>query len=168
MKYYEDIYRLAYIKRYSNIPTIHEESVAEHGFFVAAIVIKLHDTYDFDIGFALLMAVAHDMPEMELNDCPHIIKERYPQIKEAYDVCEKEVVKQFPPSIRQAVHEYDKQRHIEAKIVHLADAMQCAQFSKSELKLGNTGYMTIVYDTSINRVKKLKGDLHGHRRNTEK
>ena len=49
-EYYNKIYRLEYIIRYSNVPRIHDESVASHSFFVAAILMKLNDDYDFDLG----------------------------------------------------------------------------------------------------------------------
>ena len=159
MRYSEDIYRLAYIKRYSNVPKLHEESVAEHGFFVAALLLELHDHYKFDLGRALILAIAHDLPEMELNDCPHIIKKKYPAIKEAYDVCESEVAQQLPPAARNGVIEFDAGKSIEARIAHLADAMQCIQFSQVEVGLGNVGYMKVVYDNSVIRVAELKKEL---------
>jgi len=159
VNYLHDIYRLAYIKRYSNVPKLHEESVAEHGFFVAAILISLREKYVFNLGRALLLAVSHDMPEMELNDCPHIIKRKYPSIAAAYEECEKEVADQLPPLAKYAILEFDKGESIEAKMVNLADAIQCIQFSHVEVQLGNIGYMKVVFDGSTNRVKQLEKEL---------
>jgi len=164
MNFLHDIYRLAYIKRYSNIPKLHEESVAEHGFFVAAIVMDLHDTYRFDLGYALAIAVSHDMPEMELNDAPWIIKEKYPQIKVAFDVCEREVAKSLPTACREGVLAYDQNKSIETAIVHLADAIQCKQFAEVEVGLGNKGYMAVVVSNSLERIATLKKDLKDHER----
>jgi len=164
MNFLNDIYRLAYIKRYSNVPKIHEESVAEHGFFVAAIVMELNDHYDFDLGAALQIAVAHDMPEMELNDAPWILKQKYPEIKEAFDICEREVAKDLPTACMLGVLAYDANETIETKIVHLADAMQCIQFSKVEVDLGNKGYMQKVFINSERRVNELKQELTDYER----
>lgn len=160
INYLQDIYRLAYIKRYSNIPKLHEESVAEHGFFVAAIVAKLYERYEFDLGEALLIAISHDMTEMELNDCPHIIKKKYPSIAKAYQDCEEEVADQLPTEIAWGAREFDKEeKSLEATIVHLADVMQCVQFADVELKLGNEGYMRQVHTNSYNRIKVLEQEL---------
>ncbi len=164
LNFLHDIYRLAYIKRYSNIPKIHEESVAEHGFFVAAIVMDLHDRYKFDLGCALAIAVAHDMPEMELNDAPWILKEKYPKIKQAFDECEREVAEMLPTACRAGVLAYDRNDSIETRIVHLADAMQCIQFAKVEVDLGNKGYMEKVYINSIDRVNKIQLEIEEHER----
>lgn len=160
MNYLHDIYRLSYIKRYSNVPKLHEESVAEHGFFVAAIVLDLHSKYEFNLEDALIIAISHDMTEMELNDCPHIIKKKYPEIAKAYQVCEEEVANQLPSIVAWGAREFDsKSRTVEATIVHLADAMQCLQFSQVEVNLGNVGYMKVVFNNSIARVDQLKSEL---------
>ena len=166
MNFLHDIYRLSYIKRYSNIPKIHEESVAEHGFFVSVIVIKLHELYDFDLGKALLIAVSHDIPEMELNDCPHIIKKKYPKIAEAYEVCEAEVRSKLPKEIAWGAEEFDKQSTVEAMIVHLADVIQCIQFSSTEIRMGNDGYMSSVYSNSTRRKQDLEALLGKYQRNS--
>lgn len=165
MNYLHDIYRLAYIKRYSNIPKLHEESVAEHGFFVAAIVLDLYNDFKFNLQEALTIAISHDMTEMELNDCPHIIKKKYPEIARAYEICERAVADTLPPIVKWGAEAFDRTPlTIEAKVVHLADAMQCLQFAQVEVGLGNKGYMQIVYDNSVIRIEKLKEELEDARR----
>ena len=160
MNFLKDIYRLSFIKRYSNIPRIHDESVAEHGFYVAAITIDLRSKYKFNLGEALLIAISHDMTEIELNDCPHIIKKKYPSIAKSYNECEKEVAKQLPVYIKWGSEQFDKKDlSIEAKIVHLADVIQCKQYSEIEIKTGNKGYMEIVHRRSCERIKFLEKEL---------
>jgi len=155
---------LAYIKRYSNVPKIHEESVAEHGFFVAAIVGDLYREYKFNLGLALIIAISHDMTEIELNDCPHIIKKKYPEIAGAYEVSEHEVRKQLPPVWAFGSSIFDEGLSIVAKIVLLADVIQCIQFSELEVKLGNEGYMREVYVNSRSRERKLRKELENVKR----
>lgn len=157
--YLKDIYKLAYIKRYSNVPKLHEESVAEHSFFVAAIVMKLAEKYEFDVGIACIISVSHDMPEMELNDVPYTIKAKYPKIKQAFQECEEEVTKTLPLDVQQGVHEFDAQTTIESQIVKLADAIQVKQFAAVELKLGNTGHMEEVYANSNRRINDLEQEI---------
>ena len=164
MNYLEDIYRLRFIKRYSNLPTIHEESVAEHGFFVAAIVMDLKKDYDFDLGNALAMAIAHDMPEIELNDCPHVTKKKYPAIAKAYERCEVEVAQELPFPAQVAVTEFNIGMSLNAKIVKMADVIQCIQYARTEIKLGNDGYMQKVLDNSLNRLEQLQKELKTYER----
>lgn len=160
MKYLTDIYKLAAIKRYSNIFKLHEESVAEHGFFVAAIVLDLAQEYEFNVGEAMIIAVSHDMTEIELNDCPHVIKRKYPSIAKAYEECEADVAALLPPLCAWGAREFDaKERSVEAKIVLLADVIQCIQYSLVEIKMGNEGYMAEVYSNSVKRELMLREEL---------
>jgi len=153
MSYYEDIYVLDHIKRYSTVHTIRSESVASHSFFVAAILFKLHEKYAFDISIAVAMAIVHDMPEIELNDVPRTIKVKYPLIAKAFKESEKEVLKKLPYVVRCYLASYEKGVKVEAKMVKFADAIQCMQFSQTEVKLGNSGYMTEVLEASKERIK---------------
>ena len=164
MNYLEDIYILSHIKRYSTVHTIREESVAEHGYFVAAIVMKLHEYYNFDLGVAVQVAIAHDIPEMELNDVPRLIKNKYPAIAKAFKECEQEVKSQLPPSVQVALDIYAETMPMESKIVHYADAIQCEQFSLTEVKLGNKGYMDEVLIKSRERIAHFNKILEPYRR----
>jgi 5'-deoxynucleotidase YfbR-like HD superfamily hydrolase len=165
MNYLEDIYRLSFIKRYSNVPKLHEESVAEHGFFVAAIILDLYGTYDFNLGEALTIAISHDMTEIELNDCPHIIKRKYPEIAKAYEICEADVAKQLPKVVAWGAREFDKaEKSTEALVVHLADVIQCLQYATVELKMGNEGYMRDVVNNSLKRKIELVEALEPYER----
>lgn len=166
MSFEDDVYRLKYVIRYSNVPRVKDESVAEHGFFVAVLVMELHSTYDFDLGRALQMAIAHDIPEMELNDCPHVIKRKYPAIGRAYDLCEAEVMQTLPPAVRDGAMGYDNESEdtVEGLVVHLADVLQCRQYSKMEMQLGNKGRMAEIHSESVARISRLKGALVSYER----
>ena len=108
----------------------------------------------------MIIATSHDMTEIELNDCPHIIKEKYPKIAKAYEDCEADVAKQLPPIVAWGAKEYDNNKEsIEVKIVHLADAIQCLQYASVELKMGNRGYMESVYEGSKERIDILTKEL---------
>lgn len=159
MNFYEDIYVLSHIKRYSTIFRIRDESVAEHSFNVAAICMKLWDDYDFDLGNALQMAIAHDMPEIELNDVPRVIKKKYPAISKVFKECEEEVLQELPRAARIACQWFNDNDSWEAQVVHLADAIQCKQYAEVEIKLGNTGYFDRVIRASIERIAIMSQDL---------
>ena len=162
-EYYDKIYRLEYIIRYSNVPRVHDESVASHSFFVAAIVLKLHDEYDFNLGAALAMAISHDIPEYATNDLSHETKRLYPEIKEVLKKIEKVAVENMPRSIRWALEDYQG-NSVESKMVHFADTLQCHQYAAHELQLGNSGYMQEVFDKSWNRTVELCEQLKPYKR----
>jgi len=154
--YIEQIYPLSYIVRYSNVPRIKDESVAEHSFYVAAIVQKLYDTYIFDLGIALNMAISHDMVEIYINDIPHLIKKRHPKLTKLLKEIEKEEAQNFPNAVETGLFNLTKTDSAEARIIKMADAIQCEQYARNEIQLGNSGYMQYVLDHSMKRVKELK------------
>jgi len=161
INFLKDIYIMSHINRWSTIFTIRKESVAEHSFHVAAIVMNLRDDYDFNLGTALAMAICHDMPEIELNDVPRVIKKKYPTIDQAFQVCEEEVIEMLPYWCRASCKAYARNDSIEASIVHLADAMQCMQYAEVEINLGNHNYFDQVFVISNERIQELKNYLKG-------
>lgn len=162
--FYANIYKLAYITRYSGVPRIKDESVAEHSFFVASLVIKLHEAYDFDIGTALQMAISHDWAEAFIGDITHITKVNYPEIGQAAHLAEMKAIKSFAPKIYSVLCEYSYQTSVEAKIVALADVIQVVQYAENEVKLGNTGYMIDVANSAYKRLEQLKEQLNEFKR----
>lgn len=163
-EFYANIYKLAYITRYSGVPRIKNESVAEHSFFVAALVIKLNEVYDFDIGTALQMAISHDWAEAFIGDATHATKLAYPNIAQAMHEAEKSAIKQFAPRVYNLLCRYNNQSSVEAKVVALADVVQVAQYAENEVKLGNIGYMIDVANSAYSRLEQLKEALHEHKR----
>ena len=161
--FYDESYALAHITRYSMKPVIRHESVAEHSFFVALGVMALTEVYGFDLPLALMMAVCHDVAEMEISDVNHMVKKKYPDLALAIKNVETSIVETLPTTIKSCANMYTG-NSTEAKIVHLADAMQCMQYSQNEMKMGNTGYMKEVYTNSSDRVNELHNELKGARR----
>lgn len=163
MNFYEKVYRLAYIIRYSNVPRVKDESVAEHSFFVASLVMELHDKYFFDLGKALQTAISHDMPESETNDISWEIKQRYPEIKEVLSRAEETFAKKMPISVQKGL-KFFQEDTIETKIVMFADAIQCYQYSANEVSLGNRGYMESVLVISRSRIEEFEKELKEYER----
>jgi 5'-deoxynucleotidase YfbR-like HD superfamily hydrolase len=160
-EYIAQIANMAHIKRYSVIPVIHKESIAEHSFFVSAIVIKLHQDYIFDLGTALAMATIHDMTESYTDDITILTKRRFPKIAEAVEEAEYEIASEiFPSHIKSIWYEYKKGESVEAKIVKLADTIQVMQYAYNEMRMGNCGYMVSVHTNAEIRFKKLEEQLN--------
>lgn len=163
--FYETIYRLKCITRYSNVPRISSESVAEHSFFVASIVIDLHSKYEFDLGKAISMAIVHDWAESFVDDVTVATKNMFPEIREAIHRAEEMIYeKVFSGMPCKLWKELNSQDTIESMIVKYADVLQCAQYSEHEVRLGNHGYMDEVLTSSLNRAKVLEEEIKEYER----
>lgn len=159
-EYYQHIYRLAFITRYSNLPRIRDESVAEHSFFVAAIILKLDDIYTFDLGLSLTAAVSHDIVESDLCDPVHPIGVRHPNLKAAYKEAELIEIKKYPAAVQDGwkIYEGIPTFRVEGIIAQYADVLQVKQYAEQELLLGNKWMNRVVVDIR-GRLSKLKEEL---------
>lgn len=158
------IYNLAFIHRYSVIPRVKNESIAEHSFFVASLVIKLQDDYVFDLGKAVTMATIHDWTESWTDDITVATKRKFPLIANAVEVVEYQVVNQFfPIGVKNIWSEYKEGHSVEAKITKYADTLQVIQYAENEAKLGNM-YMESVVEDAKQRLLKLEDALNEYRR----
>jgi putative hydrolase of HD superfamily len=156
---------LAHIKRYSVIPRIHEESIAEHSFFVAAIVMKLYDDYEFKVGHATCMAILHDWTESYTDDITVMTKRAYPEIAEVIERVESKIAQvELSPMAYELWKEYKDGSTVESKIVKYADTIQVIQYAQGEVNLGNSAYMKSVVDDATYRSIKLKELLNEFKR----
>lgn len=131
-------YTLSYATRYSLYRRVHDESVAEHSYYVAFFVMVLHERYEFDMCAALKMAILHDIPEIAVSDVNHKIKRQYPEVAEALHKAETEfVMKHLPVSMISAYVAFTSDDSPESTIVQLADALSVLQWYDNEVALGN-------------------------------
>ncbi len=158
-EFYDRLYRLCYITRYDTVPRVKNENVAEHSFLVSAMLLKLSEEYEFDLGKALTLAISHDILENETGDVGHVIKKNHPELYSVLKKVEKKALQKYPLSVIYGINEYDRNDTIESKIVHLADAIQCQQYSENEIRLGSSYYFDEVRDNSIKRIKSLRNEL---------
>lgn len=164
-KFYAKIYNLAYITRYSGVPRIKNESVAEHSFFVASLVIKLHEIYDFDLGTALQMAITHDWAESFIGDITWRVKKQNPSINQAVILAEETaMLNNFNKDVYETWIDYCSQEVIEAKVVLMADIIQVIQYAEHEVMLGNVGHMTEIVNATYKRLEQLKEQLNEFKR----
>lgn len=158
LEYAKELNRLSDTYRYPTVMRLNKESVSEHSYHTAMIVILLSDDYRFDLTTASLMALVHDVTEIDLTDVPHPVKKRFPQVAEALTDAEISLSDDLPYPIKRIFNNLTFGLEVEQKIVHYADAMSCLIYSDSEVKLGNT-YMKRVYDESVFRIKELEKEL---------
>lgn len=166
-EFINDIYALKYIIRYNNLPKISEESVAEHSFFVASLVLKLHEDYEFNLEKALKMAITHDYVEIYISDVPRNVKNRYPVLNEALEAVESQAWKDLFPQFSSLNKEFEAKQTNESLIVKLADSLSIIQYTYSEVKLGNEGYMKSVFDGTTTQVIQLLNGIEKLKRKKE-
>ena len=153
--YLEDVYRLKNVIRYNTRNKLKDESVAEHSFYVALFALKICD----DFGIAddvkskcVIKALLHDMPEIDLNDITHNVKEALnlrPFLKQYED-------KYFEQHYKQHYELMTKYDKLVDAIVLLADGMSVYQYSLNEVNLGNSSDdMDEILKESKERVNKL-------------
>jgi 5'-deoxynucleotidase YfbR-like HD superfamily hydrolase len=164
-EFYSQIYNLSHIQRYSTVPRVRSESVAEHSFFVACIVIRLHKEYDFDLGAAVVMATMHDWTESWLDDVTVPTKRKFPKLALAVQEAEAQIAAtEFPDNIYQLWLEHKEHLSVESKIVHYADVIQCMQYAGHEVKISGNSYMAKVLQETEERINEIEEELHVYRR----
>jgi len=161
MSWYKQLYRLQFITRYSNVPRVRDENVAQHSFFVASLCLEIMEGLDyskFNKAKVLTMAITHDWAEADIDDIAHDVKRDFPTVKKALKVAERKVMSKYPKNIQDAFQEYDENDTYESAIVQLADTLQCVQYLESEVNLGNR-YMEDMLTESRNYLPQLEARI---------
>lgn len=154
--YLLDIDNLRNITRFQTAPRNARETVAEHSFYVAAIVLKLHDYFEFNLESALSTALMHDYSEVYISDVPHSIKAANKELAEALETAETKVnVEKLSCNYATKIDEFNKLATAEGCIVNLADVLSVLMYSRYEVKLGNKEYMREVYHKTFKRINSI-------------
>lgn len=131
-------YRLSELKRYNNQPRIKSESLAEHQYYCAVIIMLLKplliDINEQQYNLLLEYALIHDVGELYTGDMPHNIKKDFPLLKETLDLAEQKFLKQH--GLYHIEHRVQESPVLKT-IFKLADTIQVIQYCKNELILGN-------------------------------
>lgn len=145
--------RLAHITRYSSLPVLHRESVAEHTFFVSikafliAIDIRQNssslDAAEMDIQVVLEHAIMHDIDESVTGDIIRPFKYSNKELKSMMDAVTHDMLfdsLEGMPSkgaIIDAWFPMVRKYRLERSIVKLADLWSCVHYAHGESQLGN-------------------------------
>ena len=135
-QYLIDVYRLKNVVRYNTRNVIKKESVAEHSFYVALFTLKICNDYNVDPRTekrAIIKALLHDMPEIELNDITHDVKEKL-NLRPFLKKYEDEYFDTHFSEHRSLMKEGDEKTNA---IVDYADTMSVYQYALNETLLGN-------------------------------
>ena len=121
------------VSRFHTMPTIGHQSVAEHSYGVAMLVIWLTD----GAASANLMKAAlyHDLPEHFLGDIPAPAKWDYPDLKAAAYRVEEQVHQRAGTAL-----ELDQ---TESDLLKIADMLELICYCAEQLRLGNRNAYTV-------------------------
>jgi 5'-deoxynucleotidase YfbR-like HD superfamily hydrolase len=151
-QYMQNVDGLRNLVRYQSAPRVSSETVAEHSYFVAAYVLKLHNYYEFDLKKALSIAILHDYAEVFISDVPHPIKKDFPLLAESLEKAENKIVTEhISGEFADWLNEFNNTSTPEGAIVALADILSVVAYAKYEIGLGNSEYMRNVIDKSVKR-----------------
>lgn len=152
-EYMTNVDGLRNLVRYQSAPRVSSETVAEHSYYVAAYVLKLHNYYEFDLKKALTMAILHDYAETFISDVPHPIKKQFPLIEQELNKAEHKIISEHISSEFACwIDGFNNTDTPEGCIVAFADILSVIAYAKYEIGLGNSKYMKDVLDRAKIRV----------------
>ena len=134
----KDIDILRSLVRYQNCHRNVNETVAEHSFYVAILVLKLREYYNFNLETALKTALVHDCAEAAISDVPHNIKMQNPKLAEALEEAETNVTKEMlSDEALQLIRQFNHSETPEGLVCQLGDILSVVMYANAELTSGN-------------------------------
>ena len=151
----KDIDVLRSLVRYQNCHRNINESVAEHSFYVAILVLKLREYYNFDLETALKTALVHDVMESKISDVPHNIKTANPALAEALENAESDMTKlMLSDEALSLVKAFNSGSTPEGLACQLGDVLSVVMYANAELVSGNKVFNYIAIK-AIERCKQI-------------
>jgi len=140
--------RLRYVKRFSICPKVHEESVAEHSYYVAFICLMLGEDLmnqgfvKLNLGMLLSRALIHDLDEVFSGDFIRMFKHQNIIVEEAINATSKILVERFTqnyPAGKKLLDywENSKSEDLEGSILAFADFLSVLSYIWQEIHAGN-------------------------------
>ena len=134
----KDIDILRSLVRYQNCHRNVNETVAEHSFYVAILVLKLREYYNFNLEVALKTALVHDVMESKISDVPHNIKIQNPKLAEALEEAETNVTRDMlSDEALTLIRQFNHGETPEGLACQLGDILSVVMYANAELTSGN-------------------------------
>ncbi len=151
-----DIRRLAYADRFTTIPVLVKEDVANHSYWVSLYSKLIHDALEPQrtdlVGFILTKALIHDAPEMVSGDYVRTHKYMTQNLKDALDEVEEMIVAKYPRALK-SLHDWCQDQSNEVSpedaayvkaVVKAADFLSLHQYMNREYLRGNREIMPFI------------------------
>jgi len=147
------VHRLSHVNRYSSIPTLRKENVAEHTFYVCLYSYLLAMDYETwmtgrgieetlrpDYGTLLARAMLHDLDESHTGDFLRTVKYGHPDLKAALDKVSRSMVRKMEDELGVEIMPFwssAKAPDLEGQIIEIADLCRVASYLYEEHNMGN-------------------------------
>ena len=129
----EAILRSGQVARYHAQPEIPAQSMAEHQWGVAILVIKMYSNPSKNL---LMAAVTHDCAEAVTGDIPSPVKREHPEMKAVLDDVENRVNKEW--GINYDLNEIDKRR------LKICDILEGLYYSAQSVRRNHEAHHVVV------------------------
>jgi hypothetical protein len=136
------------VLRFHNHRLIGQQSVAEHSFHAAQLLLALCPAASRNL---LIAVLHHDVPEGQVGDLTYPAKRRFPELNAALEAAETEVAQELGLWVKLTPEE--------SIWLRVVDSLECACFALSQMRLGHRG-MRQVFNNCINSVNHVLGDEH--------
>ena len=137
----DQIRRSAYlagkVQRYHTHPTLNVQTVADHSWRVATLLVEIFGLPRAEV---LYYALMHDAGELYAGDIPFQVKVDNPTLHDAIDVAEIRGLKLLGVELPDL-------SPVEAAQVKIADILEMYEFGQLEIAMGNQYGIPIVHDT---------------------
>lgn len=141
------IYKGAKTKRFHTADTLTEQSVGEHSFGVAWLIVLIDPNARREL---ILAAMAHDLAEHVIGDVSSPAKRQYPALKAALDAAEGNILAEMGLDFEA------KLTTEERKLLKVADMLDGMMFCVRERRMGSKVPCKI-YDNFYRYVKEIEG-----------
>lgn len=151
---------LSQILRFSTVPTVHKQNVAEHSYFVALIswlicVQMRTKGIDVDTEKVLKLSLIHDISESISGDMPRSVKQG--EIRKIINELEDSVFQMMIEALPEEMHKelsdayrkWNDDDSLETKVMRFSDILESAIYCLCEKELGNTNMDRIISNMII-------------------
>ena len=128
------IYRGAKTKRYHTADTLTSQTVGEHSFGVAWLVVLLCPDARKEL---ILAALAHDLAEHQVGDVSSPTKKKHPEIKEFLDATERSLLASVGLDFETKLFVYEK------RVLKAADILDGMMFCLREFNMGSRAVIDV-------------------------
>jgi len=146
---------LSQILRFSTIPTMHKQNVAEHSYFVSLIAWLIctrleNEGIEVDVAKVLKLCLVHDIPESISGDMPRSIKQG--EVRKMVEAIEDKIfdamIGDLPTDmgieLKESYKRWGIEGTIEEKIVKFSDILESAIYCLCEREMGNTNMDRVI------------------------
>lgn len=146
-----DIKRLDYVTRYNSIPSLYQESVSQHSYWVTLYGLMIHNSIysgkNAEIELSILKSgLIHDVGECLTGDVVRTFKYSNPDLKKVIDESEEMMIQtHLPKTVKRVIAESVPAQKEDAKyvkdIIKAADFVSLFHYMNREYNRGNREIM---------------------------